>query len=109
MAYRDNWKFVYNIDDIKKAALVKQSWHNERFKFWEAKNKDVMDVIRSEGLEISESVAAGYSNSGRNAQVLVRVDLQTDLNECQSKMTEHRHKYTDYQAWVSVFDAQTPT
>lgn len=108
MGFRDNWRFTYTVDNIKQAAIEKEAWHLNRHAFWKEKNDEVMTKIKSEGLEISKSVAQSYSNSGRNAQVMVRTDLQVDLNECQSKITEHLNKYKDYQAWVFVLDSQPP-
>lgn len=103
---REAWEFPYTADKLLEAATVKSAFHTERLAWWEDKKKEVMDKIRAEGLEIDESVALGYSNSGRHTSVSVRNDLLTDLNECAQKTVEHKSKLQDYDAWMQVLASQ---
>ncbi len=109
---RTVWKFGYQADKLLDAAKNKLAWHNGRLEWWAAKQKDVQNKIRAEGLEIDESVAVisgGYSTSNishRGPTVQIRNDLLTDHNECVGKVAEHRAKVRDYDSWVQVLNAE---
>jgi hypothetical protein len=103
---RNQWEFPYTADKLLDAAKTKSAFHSERLTWWEDKNKHVMETIKAEGLEIDESVALGYSNSGRHTSVQVRNDLLRDLNECTQKTEEHKGKLKDYDAWIEVLASQ---
>ena len=101
---RNLWKFNYTSDILLKAATEKLNWHKERHDWWSSKKEEIMTIIKASGLEIDESVAMGYSNSGRQTSVNIRTDLLKDLNECVSKIDEHKRKIADYDSWVQVFE-----
>lgn len=106
---RTSWKFTYTADKLFGAADSKKSWHMERLKWWSDKRKEVEGVIRAEGIEIDESVAAGlgtYANAVRGPQVSIRNDLVKDLSECVMKTTEHEGKCREYDAWMQVLASQ---
>ena len=103
---RNSWKFSYTADKLLDAANAKTSFHEGRLSWWAKKKEEVLSSIRSEGLEIDESVALGYTNSGRNTSVNIRNDLLKDLNECVSKITEHTGKLKEYNAWIQVLHSQ---
>jgi hypothetical protein len=104
--YRSGWKFSYAADKLLAAATTKKNWHEGRLKWWDDKKKEVMTSIKAEGLEIDESVALGYSNSSRNTSVNIRTDFLRDLNECIGKISEHKTKLQDYDAWTQVLASQ---
>lgn len=111
---RDEWKFTYTADKLLEAASAKIAFHSGRFDWWSAKQKEVEDKIRSEGIEIDESVAASVSNYASNSyargpQVNIRNDLVRDLQECVGKVAEHRGKIRDYDAWSQVLASQGST
>lgn len=70
---RESWKFKYSGTKLLEAAVKKVSLHESRLKWWEDKKKETMDKIKAAGLEIHDSVAAGYSNktSGYGARIEV--------------------------------------
>ncbi|MCW2228119.1 hypothetical protein [Bradyrhizobium elkanii] len=109
---RSSWKFTYTADKLFAAADAKKDWHMERLKWWSDKRKEVEATIRSEGIEIDESVAANigslnYSNSvHRGPSVNIRNDLVRDLSECVSKTQEHEAKCREYDAWMQVLGSQ---
>ncbi len=103
---RHEWEFPYTADKLLAVATTKHGFHQGRLEWWTTKKADVLTQIKAEGLEIDESVALGYSNSGRNTSVNVRVDLLRDLNECVGKVTEHGGKVKDYDAWIQVLGSQ---
>ena len=103
---RNSWTFQYLNSELTDAAQKKFAFHSDRLKWWEQKKSEVMSKIKENGIDIDESVALGYSNSGRNASVTVRVDLVKDLQECVSKISEHRTKVSDYDAWIQVLSSQ---
>lgn len=111
---RASWKFTYTADKLLEAATAKRDFHAGRLDWWSSKRKETEDKIRSEGIEIDESVAIGsltsnYSNSGRGPQVSIRNDLVRDLTECVSKTQEHEAKIRDYGAWIQVLSSQGQT
>lgn len=111
---RASWKFTYTADRLLEAATSKKDFHAGRLDWWAAKRKETEALIRSEGIEIDESVAAGalgsltsnYSNSGRGPSVSIRNDLVRDLTECVGKTSEHEAKIKDYGAWIQVLASQ---
>lgn len=103
---RSNWKFPYAANILLDAATEKNSFHSDRLSWWQKKKDEVLTQIKAEGLEIDESVALGYSNSGRNTSVSVRTDLLRDLNECVGKITEHTGKVKEYDSWMQVLKSQ---
>lgn len=114
---RASWKFTYTADKLLEAATAKKDFHAGRLDWWTSKRKETEDKIRSEGIEIDESVAAfsnglgtaGYSNSGRGPSVSIRNDLVKDLGECVAKTSEHEAKIRDYGAWIQVLASQGQT
>lgn len=108
---RDEWKFPYTADKLLQASADKKSFHEGRLAWWENKRKEVEATIKSEGIEIDESVAAGigtYTSNTihRGAQVSIRNDLVRDLQECVGKTAEHREKIKQYDAWGQVLASQ---
>ncbi|MDT3668951.1 MAG: hypothetical protein ROZ37_01295 [Aromatoleum sp.] len=108
---RENWKFDYTTDQLAEAALVKLHFHGERLAFWQGKRKAVMDTIRAEGLEVDEKISTGYANPKardwhRSAQVMVRNDLQKDLEECLEKLEWHTARRDEYDGWQQFLRAQ---
>lgn len=104
---RHEWQFHYSAADLKTAAEKKVEFHTQRLAFWEGKQAEVMGKIKESGLVINESVAAHYSNkSGRTTKVEIDEKLEEDLQECCSKVNEHKNKLKDYEGWVEVMKAQ---
>src|SRR6266478_6038948 len=108
---RNSWKFTYNADKLLLAAETKINWHEGRLKWWKDKREEIKGTIRSEGIEIDESVAAAeegykFSSAQRGASVSIRNDLVSDLNECVNKVKEHQSKVRDYDAWRQVLASQ---
>jgi hypothetical protein len=112
---RHIWKFAYTADKLLEAAQAKHSFHTGRLTWWTAKRDEIKETIKSDGIEIDESVAdqagksggyPGYSTLGRPSQVSIRTDLVQDLNECLSKVQEHRGKVREYDAWIQVLESQ---
>lgn len=110
---RYEWKFAYSADKLTEAARKKAAHHHTRLEWWTEKQKQVMEKIKAEGLEIDESLVAEYatrfSNLGRGPTVQVREDLLRDLHECVSKTASHRNKERDYEAWVEILSSQGST
>lgn len=109
---RDDWEFEYRTADLAAAADKKRQHAEERLAWWTKKKEEVFAKIRSEGLDIDESLAEQYSSfSNKGAfgpRVVVRDDFQRDLNECAQKITEWGTKLRDYEGWHQVLSAQQP-
>lgn len=108
---RDEWEFSYTADKLLEAAKAKQAFHEGRLKWWLDKRTEVETTIKTEGIEIDESVAAGKSDyisnvSYRQPNVQIRNDLVRDMQECVAKVAEHQKKVKDYDAWVQVLSSQ---
>ena len=105
-----DWGFDYAAQNLAKAALAKTAFHQERLDWWKAKRATVMSTIRSEGLEVDEKISLGYHNPKsrdweRGAQVMVRNDLQKDLDECLEKLSHHTTQLQQYDGWQQVLAA----
>jgi len=107
---RNEWKFSYTARQLADAAESKVSYHDERLTFWKAKRDEVLDRIRAEGIEVDEKIALGYRNPKsrdweRGGQIVVRNDLQKDLEEVYEKLHWHTEKLNGYDAWQKVLSA----
>ena len=107
---RQDWGFEYTAIKLAEAAANKQSFYQERLDWWKAKRVEVMNTIRSEGLEIDDKIALEYRNPksrdwDKGSQVMVRNDLQKDLNECLEKLSHHTQQLQQYDGWQQVLAA----
>jgi len=107
---RQDWGFDYTATKLAEAAAQKQTFHQERLDWWKAKRLEVMNIIRSEGLEIDEKIALEYRNPksrdwNQGSQVMVRNDLQKDLSECLEKLNHHTRQAQQYDGWQQVLAA----
>lgn len=104
---RNEWEFEYTASKLAEAARAKLAHYQGRVTWWKEKQQVVMQEIRDGGLEITESLAIEYASTSANfgAQVSVRPELKTKLQECFLKIKEHESRSKDYAAWVQVLDA----
>ncbi|MFO1220946.1 MAG: hypothetical protein U1E89_21490 [Burkholderiaceae bacterium] len=108
---RSNWNFEYDAPKLSEAAGRQLAFHTERLDFWLKKRQDVMTKIRSEGgIDVDERIVLGYrspkaSDWERGAKVMVRNDLQDDLEECLSKLHHHTQLKSEYEGWLRALDA----
>jgi hypothetical protein len=106
---RKEWRFPYSTVKVLDGAKAKAIFHAGRLEFWQKKQAETMERIKSDGLQVQTSLAgANYSNVNRGfgAQVVVDATLQRDLDECETKIHEHRSKADTYRGWVEVLAAQ---
>ena len=107
---RTDWKFDYTATKLGEAAQAKINWHTDRLEWWKTKKDQVFATIRKEGLEVDEKISMGFSNPKsrdweRGAQVMVRNDLQKDLEECLQKLQAHTKQLNEYNGWNQVLVA----
>ena len=107
---RNEWKFDYTASALADAAQSRIDFHQERLSFWKIKREDVLTQIRSEGVEVDEKIVLGYRNPKsrdweRGGKVMIRNDLQQDLEEVYEKLHWHTEKLTAYDAWQKVLAA----
>jgi hypothetical protein len=113
MAQRQIWQFEYMGSQLAEAARAKLAHHQERFGWWSSKKEEVLSKIRSEGLEIDESLAmesphhAKARDYQRGTQVMIRNDLQENLEECLRKLSYHAAQSHQYDGWVQVLAANS--
>ena len=107
---RKDWEFEYTAKELADAAALKRDYRQSRVEWWEKQKEEVMKEVKESGLEVSESLANGYtSNVGRGPQVMVRSDLQTKLMECHERIQKHAGAVREYDGWTQVLEAQLPT
>lgn len=106
---RDNWEFEYTARNLATAAKAQREHREGRVKVWEEKKAEIMQKVKDTGLTVHEGVAASmanYTNSiQQGATVMVDATLQRDLNECVTKIRQHRDAATEYHAWEQVLEA----
>ena len=107
---RNEWNFHYSGKQLLKAAKAKVTHHSSRYTWWLTRKDDLLKTIRSEGLEVSEAEALQHSGHkardwNQGARVMVRNDLQTQLDECLRKLGFHAEQLDSFQGWTQVFDA----
>lgn len=76
----------------------------------EAQRREVVDKIRSEGIEIDEKISLAFVTPKardweRSTQVTIRDDLRNNLGECQDKLVFHTQKRHEYTGWLQVLTA----
>jgi len=112
---RNLWKFSYTAEKLLIASHSKKNWHESRLNWWAKKRDEVKETIKSDGIEIDESVAFGSTayvsnkSAHRDSSVSIRNDLVKDLTECVQKVSEHQNKIKDYDAWIQVLESQGQT
>lgn len=107
---RNEWKFDYTAGKLAAATQDKITFHTDRLDFWKKKREEVLATIRSEGIEVDEKIVLGFRNPKsrdweRGGQVMVRNDLQKDLEEVYDKLHWHTEKLGQYEAWEQVLSA----
>lgn len=104
---RNEWEFEYTASKLAEAARAKLGHYIGRVAWWKEKQQAVMQEIKESGLEITESLAVEYASSSASfgAQVTVRPELKTKLQECFLKIKSHEASAKDYSAWIQVLDA----
>ena len=107
---REDWKFTYTGKQLLDAANAKLAHHQKKYGWWLARKDELLAKIRSEGLEVSEAQAVQHSGHkardwNQGARVMVRNDLQTQLDECLRKLAFHTEELDSFQGWQQVFEA----
>ena len=107
---RKDWEFEYTTKFLADAAAIKRDYRHSRAEWWQEAYDKLMVEVKDSGLEVSESVASNYSNSGgRGPKVMVRNDLQDKLSEAHDRIRKHLEAEREYDGWVQVLEAQPPT
>ena len=112
---RKDWKFQYIAKDLAKAAATKRDHHAARLDWWNKQQESVIAEVREKGLEVSETLAMQYGStttspifggkSTAGAQIIVKDEYQSKLNECAVKIDLHMEKTKEYDGWVQVLEA----
>lgn len=107
---RNDWKFEYPARVLAKAAAHRLAYHDERLAFWRAKKDEVWATIRREGLEVDERIVLADRSPKsvdfvRGAKVLVRNDLQADLDEVLNKLKVHTNLRAQFDGWHQALEA----
>lgn len=111
---RSDWKFSYTGTQLAQGAQTKLKFHEGRIAWWKKHKEELIAQIKSEGIQVSEGAAMGYSNPKardyeRGAKVMVRNDLQEKLDECMEKLGHHTNKLRDYDGWLQVLTGNPET
>ena len=109
---RSDWEFEYTASNLATAAKAQRDHRNARVKVWEEKKVEIMQKVKDTGLTVHEGVAAQMANytasaHQQGATVMVDATLQRDLNECVTKIRQHRDAATEYDAWVQVLEGNS--
>lgn len=114
MSMRDKWTFSYSTEKLLAAATDKMEHALARQQWWEDKKTLTMASIKAEGITVDESLVEQYAASAMNTwsprqtTVTIKPELLKDLNECISKIDEHKGRAKQYDAWKQVFTSQPP-
>ena len=100
MSLRREWKFQYPCSQLQEVAHEKKENHAERLKWWETQQEGVMKEVRAKGLEVREQQVSG----GKRGEIVIDATYQRRLNECYSKIAEHRDLTIEYKTWERVFE-----
>ena len=108
---RNDWNFSYKVTEVLEAAKKRLEFFKGRYKFWTDAKEETIAKIKADGLSFDDSLAAekssfsnGTANYGRQTSVKVDADLQRDLDECNSKINEHRNNVVVFAGWVEFLE-----
>lgn len=110
---RDEWKVGYTGAQLCNAAIEKEAFHVKRKEWWFDKKEAVIAKIRSEGINVTESIVdelgkLGYAtNSVRGMAPTIQIDagMAAQVQEATQKVHEHDGKVAKYQAWQQMLSA----
>lgn len=108
---RDEWEFEYTASKLAEGAAAQKEFRQGRVKWWSEQKEKLMEQVREDGVQVTESVAAklgsNYANSTQSfgPQVSIRPELQQKLTECHSKIQSHQAMVAEYDGWVQVLSA----
>jgi hypothetical protein len=107
---RETWKFPYPADELTAAARDKLKYYQSRLDWWTAMRDEKIKEIKADGIVITESLVSetkfAMSNTYRPPGVSIDNELVAQVQECNSKIADHRRNVRDYTAWVQVLAAQ---
>ena len=102
---RQNWEFEYTAGVLADAALKKKEYRESRAAWWQEQQEIIMSKIKSDGLTITESVAAKYNTSATyGPELSIDPELKKKLAECHEKIREHLAAVRDYDGWFQVLN-----
>jgi len=106
---RSDWKFSYKASDLAVAATSKHAHHIARLSWWEKKKQEVIEEVRANGLEVSESIASQYSTSQGcgGPHIVVNNEHQKHLSEAYLKIKHHDSKVNEYAGWVQILEGNS--
>lgn len=104
---RNSWEFEYTAKRVAEAATSKRDIHTKKRTWWEEKKAEALAKIKESGVEITESLAASYSNTkaGFGPEVTINDGLSKQLTEAHQKILEHDRLVREYDGWRQVLDA----
>jgi len=104
---RKDWKFEYQGNQLRDAAIKKRDEHITKRDWWIGKKQEVIMQVPKTGITVHDSVAAGYSHTkgAFGPQISIDPALQQDLGECHSKIMSHDQYVREYDGWVQVLTA----
>lgn len=111
---RNEWTVPYTGLTLAGAAEAKKLFHKERHEWWAEKRAEVIEKIKSDGLEVTDSIVdelskTGYANTasmGHGPTVQIDAALQNHLAEAHSKMKQHEKLVKEYDAWAQMMHSQ---
>lgn len=104
---RHTWEFEYTAKKLAEAAIVKRDAHKAKLQWWEGKKQETLAKVRESGIEVTESLAVGYSNKSASfgPQVSINDALAQQLTEAHTKIIEHERMTREYDGWRQVLEA----
>ncbi len=110
--FRNLWTHTFSSGKVLDAAKAKLTYHTGRRDWWKAKKEETIAKIRSEGINVSESIVEqlgkmGYStsnNSRGGVSVTIDPELQQDLQETITKISLHEKNMAEYATWIGFLE-----
>lgn len=111
---RDDWTMPYTGKTLLQAAKEKLTFHEGRKTWWTQKKDELIEKIRAEGINVTESVVdelgkLGYSTSANLAfggpTIQIDAGLAAQVREAAQKVHEHKEKIGQYNAWAQMLEA----
>ncbi len=110
---REDWEFSYPAEVLAEAATKKHQKHEDSFKRWEDRKKEILKDIKEDGIDVRESEALRSHSTRKSwdydedsSRIVVRNDLDISLKECTKRLSYHIGKIKAYDSWRQVLSSQ---
>lgn len=100
---RQEHTFQFSGKQISEAATAECQYHTQRLDFWNKEYEIAVAKVKEKGVEVREYAVTG----GMRTQIVLDPTLQSRMDECRSKIFDHRKAADDFQIQAAAYGTQS--